>query len=130
MQDQAIIDHLIFRKLFAESFSAFSVNEHRGRLGDEYIVEPSGVRWHQTDDEYLRSPAGRLGGPSDPHTLVVLQYMKDARLPFPCSLRQALEWVERSADVWTYVPDWLREVLSKDDIASALVTLKKASVTL
>lgn len=130
MQDQPIIDHIIFRKLFAESFSSFSVDGHRGQLGDEYIVEPRGVRWHETEDDYLQSAAGRLSGPSDAQTLAMLEMIRDAELPFPCSPSQVLAWIARSADIWTYVPDWLREALAQDDAGAALRVLSDAADSL
>lgn len=129
MQDQKVIDHLVFRKLFAESFSAFTVNGFRGRGGDEYVIEPEGVRWHITEDEYLQGP-GRLGGPTDADTLYWLSKIKLASLPFPCSPTQALNWVARSASTWIYTPDWLIESLAQDSPEKAIKIIEAAIVQL
>lgn len=44
-QDNKVIDHLLFRKLFAESFGAFNIDGYHGHGGDDYVIGTSCVRW-------------------------------------------------------------------------------------
>ena len=41
-----------------------------------------------------------------------------------------MEWVHRSADVWTYVPDWLKEALAQEKITGVKEILRKAANSL
>lgn len=135
MQDQQIIDHLLFRKLFAETFAPFTIDGFAGRGGDDYVIEPSGVRWKQTEDDFIQG-VGRALGPTDETTITMLEIIQRAKLPFPCSPMQALAWADRNRDTgsvgdgpngFIYVPDWLVEALGQRDADAASSILSAAT---
>ena len=105
MTDARFVDHLLFRKLFATAFS--------GNLGDEYIVTVGGVFWRKSQEEFLRGLPPIMGS-SDPETIAMLEIISDASLPFPATADEVLHWIGRSAEVWTYIPEWLKAALLKD----------------
>lgn len=138
MQDKKVIDHLLFRKLFAESFAAFNIDGYHGRGGDDYVIETSAVRWKQTEDDFLRE-VGRFMGSSDDTTITMLEIIRRATLAFPCSLAQALEWANNNRDTgaagdgpngFIYVPDWLIEALGQSDAEAALNVLSAVAAEL
>ncbi len=122
MKDQRVIDHLIFRKLFAESFSE--------SLGDNYVVATSGVRWKESEADFIKD-FGSTRGASDRFTIEFVEdIIRPASLDFPCSPSQALAWATGSADTWAYVPDWLKCALGQNDARAAVTVLKPKAALL
>jgi hypothetical protein len=117
MTDARFVDHLLFRKLFAPAFS--------GNLGDEYIVTVGGVFWRKSQEEFLRGLPPMMGS-SDPETIAMLEIISDASLPFPATADEVLRWIGRSAEVWTYIPDWLKASLLKDSAELASASVREA----
>lgn len=117
MTDARFIDHLLFRKLFAPAFS--------GNLGDEYIVTVGGVFWSKSQEDFLRGLPPMMGS-SDPETIAMLEIINDASLPFPATADEVLRWIGRSAEVWTYVPDWLKAALLRDSADQASASVREA----
>ena len=124
MQDQRVIDQILFRDLFAELF--------RDGLGDEdeYRIDASGVWWHTPENEFVQK-RDRMDGPGRSETtFYVNEVIRPATLEFPCSPAQALVWARRSARTWAYVPQWLEEALEEPDADGALAVLEAAAATL
>jgi len=125
MKSQRVIDHLLFRKLFAETFA----NGTR-----DYVIESSGVRWHQSEEALLAAESLE-----EEHEIIfrIENIIRPARLSFPCSTDQALVWAMNNMDSappggnpngFLYIPDWLIGALKQDDTDSALAILADAGL--
>lgn len=125
MKSQRVIDHLLFRKLFAETFA----NGSR-----DYVIESSGVRWHQSEEALLSSESLE-----EDHEIIfrIENIIRPAQLSFLCSTDQALAWAIKNMDSaplgempdgFLYVPDWLIGALNSDDTDSAQAVLVEAGL--
>lgn len=138
MQDKKVIDHLLFRKLFAETFGVFNIDGYHGHGGDDYVIGTSCVRWKQTEEDFLQE-FGHFMGPVGDTTITLLEIIQRATLAFPCSPAQALEWANNNRDTgaagdgpsgFIYVPDWLIEALGQADAEAAMNVLSAVAAEL
>lgn len=121
MRDERVIDHLLFRKLFAVSF--------RGSQDDNYRIAPSGVSWKESEEEYLSQLPPFLG-PTDQETVEYLEGIRAANLSFPASPAGVLKWIEAHVGTGPDVPDWLTAALSQDSSDAAMAVIRDAILDL
>lgn len=130
MAGHAVIDDLLFRKLFAETFSAYA--------GD-YRINSACVRWKEAEADFLEAQERWGNSPCDADTLYYVEHIiRPAMLVFPCSTDQALAWANRNRDTgapgegptgFIYVPEWLVTALGQHDVDSALNVLADAGLS-
>ena len=139
-----IIDHLLFRKLFAETFADGTVCGVRAQGGSDFIVTMKGVRKRnrQTNkeetEEGFQSELGHLFGTSDPEYIAQFEDIRSSTLDFPCSTDDALAWALLHRDTGAlgdgpngviYVPDWLISALEAEDVDAAMLVLARAGLS-
>lgn len=118
MRDLRVIDNVLFRKLFASSFS--------GGVGDGYRITERGVRWRESEDEHTERLPPSFS-PTDDQIIAMLEIIRAARLDFPATFREALGWAERN-DAETYVPDWLMAAMRANSPEAALAVLSASTI--
>ena len=138
MKGHKVIDHLLFRKLFAETFSSGEYGN--AGAGQDYVIEPAGVRWKETEHDFIASREQVGYPPSDADTIFYVEHLiRPATLAFACSTDQAEAWANRNRDTgaygkgptgFIYVPDWLIDALGQIDADGALVVLADAGLSI
>lgn len=130
MKSHKVVDHLLFRKLFAETFSSGPYDVEAA--SKNYVIEPSGVRWRISEEAYLADREREGCSPCSAATIShVEEVIRPATQAFPCSTDQVQAWADRQSRTGEiYVPEWLINALSQDDADTALAVLADAGLAI